>query len=268
MAVSLGLGVRNLFTQLQSRFPDLQLDVRHRNCVIDALARVGLLDDAVDEARSLEDNSIIAWTSVMGGARTHNRLDIGALALNEIRRLNPKNTNETLAPACVLMAHLFTKHSHHEEAAQLRRHMKDEGIRKIPGESSIEVNGVVHTFRVGTSHPEMKQIIALNDELHERLREQGYRPDVEWVDRGADTSDHRKERLLCEHSERLALVYGLLHSKDNQQPLTLFKNLRVCGDCHNATKHVSKLLSRTIVVKDANRWHIFENGKCSCCDFW
>lgn len=146
--------------------------------------------------------------------------------------------------------------------------MKDEGRRKHPGESCIEVDGVVHTFHAGgTSHPEMKQIVALNDELHERLRTQGYVPDVEWVGRNEGIFEQTKEQLLSEHPERLALVFGLLHSAEGET-VTLFKNLRVCGDCHSATKHVSSLLGRKIVVKDANRWHVFEAGKCSCGDFW
>ena len=89
--------------------------------------------------------------------------------------------------------------------------------------------------------------------------------------RGPNTSDLEKAQLLCEHShshsERLALVYGLLYSTD-KQPITMYNNLRVCGDCHTATKYVSRLLERKITVKDANRWHVFENGKCACGEFW
>ena len=49
----LGLGVRHLHDQLQHRFPHLQLNALHRSCVIDGLARVGLFDEAVDEAHEL-----------------------------------------------------------------------------------------------------------------------------------------------------------------------------------------------------------------------
>jgi len=258
----LGLGVRDLYHQLQSRFPDIQFNTMHRNCVVDGLARKGLLDEAVAEARSVDN--VVAWMAVMGGARTYDRVDIGELALAEVRRLDPANA----AGACVLMAHMYTKSGRHADAVNLRQDMKAKGLRKIPGETSIEIKGVIHTFRVNdTRHPEMKQIIARNYELHEQLRAQGYTPDVEWVDRGPDVTDEEKAQLLCEHSERLALVYGLMHSEEGE-PLTLFKNLRVCGDCHDATKHISSLLKRKITVMDANRWHVFENGKCSCDDFW
>ena len=241
--------------------------------MIDGLARAGLLDDAVSEVRAHVNDSVIGWMSVMGGARIHDRVDIAEMALNHIRRLDPMN-EDGLAAACVLMAHVYTKHGDHDKAASVRGGMRDNGIHKIPGESSIEVNGVMHTFRVGdTSHPEMDQIIALNDELHEQMRGRGYEPDITWSTHGGETtSDVSKAQLLCEHSERLALVYGLLHSRGKGEKggedIRLFKNLRVCGDCHEATKYASGVIGRRIVVKDANRWHTFENGVCSCGDFW
>ena len=74
---------------------------------------------------------------------------------------------------------------------------------------------MMHTFRVGDTshHAEMAAIIRLNDELHLRLlRGHGYEPDTVWVDRDGSVSDEGKAQLLREHSERLALVYGLLHS--------------------------------------------------------
>ena len=113
----------------------------------------------------------------------------------------------------------------------------------------------------------MKEIVAVNEELHQKLRTAGYVADTAWASRDASTPDQTKEQLLCEHSERLALVYGVLHSAPGQ-PLTIFKNLRVCGDCHDATKYASKVLGRKLIVKDMNRWHVFEGGKCSCGDFW
>ena len=58
----------------------------------------------------------------------------------------------------------------------------------------------------------MKEIVAFNDELHQKLRSAGYVGNTVWASRDASTPDQTKEQLLCEHSERLTLVYGLLHS--------------------------------------------------------
>lgn len=73
--------------------------------------------------------------------------------------------------------------------------------------------------------------------------------------------------MLHGHSERLAVAYGLLRTPDRAR-LRITKNLRVCRDCHIFCKLVSKLFRRDIVMRDANRFHHFESGLCSCGDFW
>lgn len=52
------------------------------------------------------------------------------------------------------------------------------------------------------------------------------------------------------------------------EPIYVMKNLRVCPDCHEWSKLISLKWERQCIVRDANRLHVFENGKCSCSDFW
>ena len=72
---------------------------------------------------------------------------------------------------------------------------------------------------------------------------------------------------LCRHSEKSALIYGLIMTQPTT-PLIIAKNLRVCKDCHEATKLISSIRNRRISVRDKNRWHVFQNGKCSCNDYF
>ncbi|KAL6322785.1 hypothetical protein AAG906_019054 [Vitis piasezkii] len=51
-------------------------------------------------------------------------------------------------------------------------------------------------------------------------------------------------------------------------PLHVMKNLRVCEDCHTVTKYISKIVQRELLVRDANRFHVFKDGACSCGDYW
>jgi hypothetical protein len=81
-------------------------------------------------------------------------------------------------------------------------------------------------------------------------------------------NEEEKEHHLCSHSEKLAIGLGLINTPPGT-PLIITKNLRVCLDCHNASKIISILYNREITVKDANRFHHFKNGKCSSCsDYW
>ena len=82
-----------------------------------------------------------------------------------------------------------------------------------------------------------------------------------------DVEEEQKEHILCYHSEKLAIAFGLINTSPGTS-IQIVKNLRVCGDCHSATKFISKLAMRDIVVRDANRFHHFKDGVCSCRDYW
>jgi len=82
-----------------------------------------------------------------------------------------------------------------------------------------------------------------------------------------DVEKEQKKQLLCHHSEKLAISLGII-STTMGTPVQIFKNLRVCGDCHVATKFISKIIEREIIVRDAIRFHHFKDGLCYCVDYW
>lgn len=98
-----------------------------------------------------------------------------------------------------------------------------------------------------------------------QMREAGYVPDTRYVLH--DIDEEAKEKALQYHSERLAIAYGLI-STPPRTPLRIMKNLRICGDCHNAIKIMSKIVGRELIVRDNKRFHHFRDGKCSCGDYW
>ncbi|CAL4927530.1 unnamed protein product [Urochloa decumbens] len=102
-------------------------------------------------------------------------------------------------------------------------------------------------------------------ELHEQIRAAGYVPDTRHVLH--DVDEGAKARALMYHSERLAIAFGLVSTPPGT-PLRVMKNLRICGDCHNAVKLIAKVTAREIVVRDNKRFHHFKDGVCSCRDYW
>nr|XP_043624616.1 pentatricopeptide repeat-containing protein At2g15690, mitochondrial-like [Erigeron canadensis] len=101
--------------------------------------------------------------------------------------------------------------------------------------------------------------------LNGQLRDAGYVPDTRYVLH--DIDQEAKEQALMYHSERLAIAYGLI-STPARTTLRIIKNLRICGDCHNAIKIMSKIVGRELIVRDNKRFHHFKDGKCSCGDYW
>ncbi|CAN1267513.1 Putative pentatricopeptide repeat-containing protein At5g13230, mitochondrial [Linum perenne] len=129
-----------------------------------------------------------------------------------------------------------------------------------------DAHGVVHYFTVDdVSHPDLKMIYGMLEWLNMKARQEGYSPDRKVVLR--DIKDGEKERHLWVHSERLALAFGLIRTP-GRSPIRIIKNLRICADCHAAIKLISKIVKRDIIVRDMNRFHHFDNGTCSCGDYW
>ena len=98
-----------------------------------------------------------------------------------------------------------------------------------------------------------------------RIAEAGYTPRISSVLH--DIGEEEKENVVKEHSERLAIAYGMLVTKVGDC-IRIMKNLRVCEDCHEASKMISKVFEREIIVRDYSRFHHFKEGKCSCLDYW
>lgn len=144
--------------------------------------------------------------------------------------------------------------------------MEDRGVRTDPACSKIEIKHVVHTFLVGdSSHPQIEEIIATLKELDRQMKELGYVPDANLLLH--DVEEEQKEHNLKYHSEKLAIAFGLI-SLPCGTLVRIVKNLRMCPDCHTAAKFISNIVRREIILRDANHFHHFKNGLCSCGDYW
>ncbi|KAH1233860.1 Pentatricopeptide repeat-containing protein, mitochondrial [Glycine max] len=79
--------------------------------------------------------------------------------------------------------------------------------------------------------------------------------------------DDEEDRVCFVCTQKLAIAFGLMNTA-NGTPIRIVKNLRVCGDCHQATKFISKVYNRVIIARDRTRYHRFKDGICSCEDYW
>ena len=149
--------------------------------------------------------------------------------------------------------------------AQLRG-MRDKRVKKEPGYSWVKYKGKLHVFCADDqSSPSLGQIYDELEKLNCKMIEEGYIPDMSSVLH--DVEESEKIKILNHHSEKLAIAFGLIFVPPGL-PIRVIKNLRVCGDCHNATKFISKITQREILVRDVVRFNLFKDGTCSCVDFW
>ncbi|CBI15973.3 unnamed protein product, partial [Vitis vinifera] len=202
------------------------------------------------------------WGALLGACTIHENVVLAEQACSQLIELEPGNHG-----AYVLLSNIYAKAGKWDRVSGLRKLMRDVGLKKEPGCSSIEVDGIVHEFLVGdNSHPSAKKIYAKLDEIVARLETIGYVPNKSHLLQLVEEEDV-KEQALFLHSEKLAIAFGLI-STGQSQPIRIVKNLRVCGDCHSVAKLVSKLYDREILLRDRYRFHHFREGHCSCMDYW
>ncbi|KAG5232671.1 pentatricopeptide repeat-containing protein [Salix suchowensis] len=236
--------------------------VEHYGCMVDLLGRAGLLDEAHKMIESMPVKPNIAiWGALLAACKIHKNSNMGELAARELLALEPQNCSYK-----VLMSNIYAAANRWNDVAGLRKAVKDTGIKKEPGMSSIEVNGLVHDFKMGdTAHPLIEKISEMLAEMIKKLKEAGYLPDTSVILHNID--EEEKETALNYHSEKLAMAFGLISTAPGT-PIRVVKNLRICEDCHTATKLLSKIYKRVIIVRDRNRFHHFREGSCSCGDYW
>lgn len=181
-------------------------------------------------------------------------MEVAKRAAAHVFRINPGD-----AAAHVVLANTYSATGNHTKATELRHKMIREKIHKVPGTSYVvDRHGKAHIFYANhKSHPNIKEIYAKWDELAKL----NYKGNLNWVH--WDESDEKKALRLCRHSEKLALCFALLCTPPTST-IYIVKNLRMCGDCHETTAIISKIVQRKIVVRDARVFHQFENGKCKC----
>ena len=236
--------------------------VVHYSCMADLLGRAGLLEETKRLISSMPvEADAGTWGALLGACRTDGNVELGELAAKEVLKLEPAD-----ASPYVLLSNIYAGAGQWDQVSFIRYMMQERGIRKEPGVSWIEIGDKVHRFVVGDrSHPEAKEIYDVLSNLSKKLKAEGYIPDTRLVLRNID--EEKKVHALWAHSEKLAMAYGLMHTPRGM-PIRVYKNLRVCSDCHTATGFISKVTGREIVTRDANRFHHFKDGACSCGDYW
>lgn len=234
----------------------------HYACMVDLLGRAGRLDEAMDMLNSsTAELDATVWKSLLGACRVHGNAELGERAAEMVWRMDP-----TDAVPYVMLSNLYSRAGRWPDVARVRSLMKARGVAKEPGCSWVGVNGVTHLFHVeDRGHPRAPEIYDKVKEMMERIREHGYVPDTDWALQ--DEAPEGRERGLAYHSERLAVAFGLI-AVPAPAPIRVFKNLRVCGDCHAAIKMVAQVYGREIILRDANCFHHMEHGVCSCGDYW
>lgn len=155
---------------------DVEPALDHYSCVVDLLGRAGLLEEARDFILKMpiSPNAVI-WGSLLSSCRLHGCIWIGIEAAESRLLLEPG-----CAATHVQLANLYASAKRWDQAARVRKLMKDNGLKTIPGYSWIEVKNELYRFRAeDKSNTKVTVIIGVLSCLVDHMRMLGYVPEMQ-----------------------------------------------------------------------------------------
>ncbi|GAB4856379.1 Putative pentatricopeptide repeat-containing protein At3g11460, mitochondrial [Ancistrocladus abbreviatus] len=235
----------------------LQPEPEHYSCMVDLLGRAGRLEEAYKLITSMPVKPDAAvWGALLGACKIHKNVELAELAFKRVTELEPTNIGYY-----VLLSNIYLDVGCKEGIVKVRVMMREKKLRKDPGYSYVDCKGKIHLFLAGDkSHPQADEIYRMLGKLEDSIKELG-------VPKNSQRA--KNEEVLSGvglHSERLAIAFGLLNTVAGME-IVVIKNLRVCEDCHLFIKLASQIVDRRFIVRDATRFHHFDNGSCSCNDY-
>jgi pentatricopeptide repeat protein len=110
----------------------------HYGCIVDLLGRAGRIHEAEELVSRIDDSErdSVVWTSLLRACAARGEKETGKKAAERVMEAEPWG-----AGAHVAMANLFASKGQWHEAAQERHMMKQKGVVKEAGWSSVEVGG-------------------------------------------------------------------------------------------------------------------------------
>ncbi|CAI9103692.1 OLC1v1002223C1 [Oldenlandia corymbosa var. corymbosa] len=130
--------------------------VQHYGCIIDILSRSGRIEEARQfvEEMPIEPNSVILRT-LLGACNNHENLRVGEPIAQHLISSNSCNSSSSY----ILLSNMYAQYGFWDSVRNVRTTMKEKDLKKFPGCSSIELEGMMHEFYVGdTSHHLVEEI--------------------------------------------------------------------------------------------------------------
>lgn len=120
----------------------------HYGCLVDLLSRAGFFDEAKEIIQRIPHSSNpseegIAWRAFLSACCNQGKTQMAEIEAEKLFQL------ENHSGVYVLLSNLYAAAGKHDDARRVRNMMKNRGVEKGPGCSSVVINGVIHEFIAG-----------------------------------------------------------------------------------------------------------------------
>lgn len=172
-----------LFTMMVNDY-QLTPESKHYGIMVDLLGRTGELNHAMDIINQMPlPICPHVWGALLGASLIHQNMEMAEVAARNVFQLDPNH-----AGYYVLLSNMYARDGKWDNAAKLRTFVKEKELKKVSGQSIIELRDEVHTFIANDRyHPNSEQIYDLLIVLHAKMREEDYILDLDFLPH--DTSD-------------------------------------------------------------------------------
>lgn len=151
------------------RIFNINPNLEHYGCMVDILGRNGCVKEAWNLILSMPmEPDLLVLKSLLSACAHYGHVEIAESAAQRLQSLN--QVSDSLY---VLLANVYTSASRWDDAGRVRKMMRQRGVAKTPGCSTIEVDGVVHRFVAGNMknyHPRIDEIKWMLQEMDKTLR--------------------------------------------------------------------------------------------------
>ncbi|KAG8379028.1 hypothetical protein BUALT_Bualt07G0045600 [Buddleja alternifolia] len=146
--------------------------IEHHGCYVDLLGRAGYLAKAFGLVKSMPVNpDVVIWRALLSACRIHRNLNFRERIINHLELIGPCSC----VGGDVLLSNLYASLGKWKKVDLIRKIMGKRTNQSDIGCSWIEVNGIVHEFRIAdVLHIEIAQIRQKMSEILKRARLVGY----------------------------------------------------------------------------------------------
>ncbi|ESQ44838.1 hypothetical protein EUTSA_v10003325mg, partial [Eutrema salsugineum] len=128
------------------------LQPEHYACMVDMLSRSGRFKEAEELIKSMPlDPGIGFWKALLGGRQIHSNKGLTKLAAPKIMEIDPRDVS-----SYVMLSNSYSATQRWQNVSEIRRKMKEMGLKRISGCSWIEVRGQVCVFVNADKKNELK----------------------------------------------------------------------------------------------------------------
>ncbi|KAL5993512.1 hypothetical protein ACLOJK_014437 [Asimina triloba] len=228
--------------------------VQHYGCLVDLLGRAGMLEEAEKVVREmpLEPDSYVLG-ALLNACRVHGEVELGKKTVDSLVGLQLDHGG-----VHVLLSNMYASNNRWKDVAKVRKGMEEMKVKKVPGCSLIEFDGVVVEFVAGDrSHLLIDEMILLLLGMDKQLKS---------VEQDIEASGFSiLQKLLREFTFSSSLIAGLEDARGlfhrSSKPVKLISMLLQSDRTQKRKRalsfrsHFSESLFRSLALRKGNGDH-------------